>query len=87
MPPHPDSVIAFGLMHHQELQAENLRMRSAIAAVSSSGPRPRIVRRMQSWVGSVLIQMGTALQVESREPGAPRSAGDRLLPLAITDVP
>ena len=74
MLPHPDSVIAFGLMRHQELQAENLQVRRAMAAVPSRPAQLGVVRRMRSWVGSVLIRLGTALQAEPREPGAPHEA-------------
>ena len=69
---HPDSVIAFGLMRHQELQAENIRIRKANAAVPDPAPQRGALRRIRSWLSLVLIRMGTTLQVEMREPGAPR---------------
>jgi hypothetical protein len=71
MLPHPDSVVAFGLIRHQELQAENLRVRRAMTAVPSRPVQPGVLSRTRGWVGSVLIRMGTSLQVETREPSAP----------------
>jgi hypothetical protein len=71
MLPHPDSVIAFGLIRHQELQAENLRVRIARTAVLSRPVQPEGMRRMRSWMGSVLIRVGISLRAETREPGAP----------------
>ena len=70
MLPHPDSVVAFGLIRHQELQAENLQVRRAMTAVSSRPTQPGVLSRMRTRAGSVLIQMGISLQVETREPGA-----------------
>ena len=74
MLPHPDSVLAFGLIRHQELQAENLQVRRAMTAVPSRPVQPGIVRRMKSWMGSAFIRMGTSLQAETGEPGAPLGA-------------
>ena len=74
MPHHPDTVIAFGLMRHQELQAENLQVRRAMAAGPSSSAQLGVVRRMRSSVGSVLIRLGTALRAELWELGAPSKA-------------
>ena len=71
---HPDSVIALGILRHQELQAENLQVRRAMAAVPSRPAQPGVLSRMRTWVGSILIRMGTSLQVETREPGAPLKA-------------
>ena len=71
---HPDSVIAFGLLRHQELQAENIRIRKANAAVPSPAAQLGALRRIRSWLSLVFIRMGTSLQVETREPGAPRKA-------------
>ncbi len=70
MLPHPDSVIALGILRHQELQAENLRVRRAMAAVPSRPAQPWVLRRMRTRAGSVLIQMGTFLQVETLEQSA-----------------
>ena len=74
--PHPDSVVAFGNLRHQELQAENIRVRRAMAAVPSLPAQPGVLSRTRTRLGSVLIRMGTSLhvQVEDREPGAPLEA-------------
>jgi hypothetical protein len=71
---HPDSVIALGILRHQELQAESLRERRVMVAVSSRPAQPGVLNRMRTRAGSILIRVGTSLQVESREPGAPRKA-------------
>ena len=71
---HPDSVIAFGLIRHQELQAETLQLRRAIAAVASRPAQPGVLHTTRTRVGAVLIQLGTSLQAEAREPSAPREA-------------
>jgi hypothetical protein len=71
---HPDSVIAFGIMRHQELQAENIQGRTAMAAVASRPAQPGVLHTTRIWVGTVLIRLGTSLQAEAREPSAPREA-------------
>ena len=71
---HPDSVIAFGLMRHQELQAENLQMRRALAAAASRQAQSSVLRTTRIWVGTVLIRLGTLLQAEVSEPTAPGGA-------------
>ena len=69
----PNSVIALGILRHQELQAENAKVRMAMAAVAprldQSGG---VLSRMRTRLGSILIRMGTSLhvQVENREPSA-----------------
>jgi hypothetical protein len=68
---HPDSVIGLGILRHQELQAENLRVRRAMAAIPFRPTQPGILRRTRTRAGSVLIRIGTSLQVETREPGVP----------------
>jgi hypothetical protein len=70
MLPHPDSVIAFGLMRHEELQAENLHLRRAIATQPSCAVQVGVKCRLRFWLGADLIRLGTALQVETQEPGA-----------------
>jgi hypothetical protein len=62
--PHSDSVIAFGLMRHQELQAENLQVCRAMAAVLSRPAQSATPRQTRNWMRSILIRMGTALQAE-----------------------
>jgi hypothetical protein len=71
---HPDSVIALGILRHQELQAENLRVRRAMAAVPSRPGQPGVLSRTRAWVSSILIRVGISLQAETREPGAPLTA-------------
>jgi hypothetical protein len=71
---HPDSVIAFGVMRHQELQAENVQMRRALAAVASRPAQRGVLRTTRTRLGVVLIRLGTSLQAEAREPTAPREA-------------
>jgi hypothetical protein len=41
-----------------------------MAAVTSRPAQPGVLSRMRTGAGSVLIQMGTSLQVETREPSA-----------------
>jgi hypothetical protein len=74
MLPHPDSVIALGILRHQELQAENLRERRVRAAVSSRPSQPGVLNRMRTRAGSILVRVGISLQVETREPAAPLDA-------------
>jgi hypothetical protein len=74
MLPHPDTVIAFGLMRYHELHAENLRVRKAVAAVPSFPAQLGVVGRMRSWGGSVLIRLGIVLLAEPRELSAPGKA-------------
>ena len=71
--PHPDSVIALGIMRHQELQAETIQMRRAMNAVTSRPAQPGLARRTRAWVGSVLVRTGTSLQAEPGEPVAPHT--------------
>ena len=70
--PHPDSVVALGILRHQELQAENVKLRLAMAAVAPRLQLPGVVNRTRTRLGSVLIRMGTSLdvQIENREPSA-----------------
>ena len=70
---HPNSVIALGNVRHQELQAENVKLRLAMAAVAPRLEQPGVLNRTRTRLGSVLIRMGTSVhgQVENREPGAP----------------
>jgi hypothetical protein len=72
--PHPDSVIAFGLTRHQELQAETLQLRRVMAAVPCRPAPLRLLCRWRTWVGAVLVRKGTALQPEKRKPGGPHKA-------------
>ena len=43
--PHPDSVIALGIMRHQELQAEIIQVRRAMTAVTARPARKHGARR------------------------------------------
>ena len=56
------TVIEFGLMHHQELQAENQQVRRAMAAPAPFPAFPGVVRRTRIWLSVVLIRLGTWLQ-------------------------
>lgn len=69
---HPDSVIALANLRHQELQAENAKVRMAMAAVALRPDQPGVLNRTRTRLGSILIRMGTSLhvQVENREPSA-----------------
>ena len=61
-------------------------MRRAMAAVSPRPAQPGVLSRTRTWVGSVLIRLGTSLQVETREPGAPRQGfprGHLMIPHAV----
>jgi hypothetical protein len=71
---HPNSVIAFELMRHQELQAENIQVRRALAAAAPRPAQPAVLRRARVWAGAVLVRLGTTLQAEAREPTAQRGA-------------
>ena len=44
------TVIEFGLMHHQELQAENQQVRRVMAAPAPFPAFPGVVRRTRSWL-------------------------------------
>jgi hypothetical protein len=72
--PDPDSVIAFGLMRHHELQAETVQVRKAMAALACRPAQPRRVRSRRTWVGSVFVRIGTALQFQTPGPGVPHQA-------------
>jgi hypothetical protein len=65
----PHSVIEFGLMRHQELQAEVHQMQRAMATGPSHPVLPDIVSRLKAWVGAALIRLGTALLTNARVPG------------------
>jgi hypothetical protein len=73
MLPQPHSVIAFGIMRHQDIQAENIRVRLAMTAVASR-QAPGLPRRARAWVGSALIRIGTCLLAEQRDSARPRAA-------------
>jgi hypothetical protein len=67
---HPNSVIALGIVRHQELQAENARVRIAMTAVVPRRLQPRALSWMRIRLGSVLIRTGAWLQAEPWKPGA-----------------
>jgi hypothetical protein len=69
---HPDSDIALGIVRHQELQAENVKLRLAMAAVAPRLHQPGVLNRTRIRLGSVLIRMGTSLhaQVQNGERNA-----------------
>jgi len=71
---HPDSVVALGTVRHQELQAENVKLRLAMAAVAPRLHHPGVLNRTRIRLGSVLIRMGTSLhaQVQNGERNATR---------------
>jgi hypothetical protein len=72
--PHPDSVIALGIIMHHELQAETIQMRRAMNAVTSRPAQPGLVRRTRAWMGSVFVRIGISLQAEPEEPVTPHTA-------------
>jgi hypothetical protein len=45
-----------------------------MAAVPSRDAQRGLLRRTRTGIGTVLIRMGTFLQAEAREPGAPHTA-------------
>ena len=74
---HPDSVIAFGLMRHQELQAETLQLRRAMAALPISPRTARAAVPVADLGGHTLDPhwhrpAGRTPGVQSTAPGAPR---------------
>lgn len=62
----PHSVVAFGFMRHEELQAETRQIQRAMACRPA---HPGVVRRLRTWVGSAMIRLGTTLQSNARELG------------------
>jgi hypothetical protein len=73
--PHPGAVvmvsahtvIEFGLMHHQELQAENQQVRRAMAAPAPFPAFPGVVRRARSWLSVAMVRLGTWRQGEGQQ--------------------
>jgi hypothetical protein len=61
------TVIEFGLMHHQELQAENQQVRRVMAAPAPFPAFPGVVRRTRSWLSVVMVRLGTWRQGEGQQ--------------------
>lgn len=70
------TVIEFGLIHHQELQAENQQVRLAKAVPASFPALPGVVRRTRNWLSAVMVRLGTWLQGKAQQPDLPAAAVD-----------